>query len=116
MEIEALNQKWHTCSSEYRKVLENATLGEPSASQEDVDAAYQIWKEQTEQLRGQMYEIARTSVSRTYLVEIAGTNGRRIWMRLDRWKWVILSAALGGLLVTAVSASVIRKRKRKNRY
>lgn len=116
MEIEALNQKWHTCSSEYRKVLENATLGEKSASQEDVDAAYQIWKEQTEQLRRQMYEIARTSVSRTYLVEIAGTNGRRIWMRLDRWKWVILSAALGGLLVIAVSAAVIRTRKRKNRY
>ena len=112
-EIEALNQKWHMCSSEYRKVLENATLGERSASQEDVNVAFRIWKKQTEQLRKQMYEIARTSVSQTYLVEVAGINGRRIFMRLDRWKWVLLAIAIG--VIMSVAALKVKACVRKNR-
>ena len=104
-EIETLNQKWHDSFSEYRKVLEDAPLGERSAGQEDVNAAYEICKERTEKLGKQMYEIARTSAARTYLVEVAGTDGRRIFMRLDRWKWVIL-AALGSFLAAAVFAVI----------
>lgn len=113
-EIETLNQAWHDSFSEYRKVLEDATLGERSAGQEDVNAAYEICKERTEKLGKQMYEIARTSAARTYLVEVAGTDGRRIFMRLDRWKWVIL-AALGSFLAAAVFAVIRWRRKRQSR-
>ena len=113
-EIEGLNQKWQECSSEYRSVLGKATLGERSASQEDVDTAYVIWKEETESLQKQMYEVARTSAARTYQIEIVNKNGR-IWMKLVRWKWVVGAAAAIGLSVLAGTAFHLKKQKKKNK-
>lgn len=112
-EIEGLNQRWQECSAEYRRILGDATLWERSASQEDVDKAYAKWKTQTEDLQNQMYEIARTSVSRTYRIEIVNKDGR-IFMKLERWKWVIGATAIG-LLVFAGSIIWIKRRKIKNR-
>ncbi len=115
-EIEGLNQKWQECSAEYRSVLGKATLGERSATQEDVDIAYAAWKAQAEELKNQMYEIARTSVSRTYQIEIVNKNGR-IWMKLERWKWAI-GVAIAAAISLPFLAGVIfqmKKRKKKNR-
>ena len=112
-DIEVLNQKWQECSAKYRSVLGNATLGERTATQEDVDAAYEIWKEETGQLQGQMEEIAASSAARTYRMEIVSQKSGQIWMRLERWKWALGAVVLGSLLILAGITLRIRKRRKQ---
>ncbi len=113
-DIEVLNQKWQECSAKYRSVLGNATLGEREAIQEDVNAAYVIWKKKTEELKEQMTEIARTSASRVYRMEAVSQEGGLIYMRLEHWKWPLLAVALGSLTLLAGILLGIRSKRKRN--
>ena len=42
-DIEVLNQAWHQASAKYRAVLREATREEETATQEDVNIAYEKW-------------------------------------------------------------------------
>ena len=86
-DIEVLNQKWHKISAKYRSVLRKSTREEKSATQEDVNAAYEQWKEKSKELREQMYGTARDSVDKAYVVEIISENAY-VWMGQELKEWV----------------------------
>lgn len=102
-DVEALNQEWHRTSAKYRGVMREATKEEKTATQEEVNTAYEKWEKDTKGLRAQMYDTARTSVDRVYLVEVISEDAH-VWMGQELWQWasegtVALLLAAGLLLV-----------------
>lgn len=76
MEAEALNQQWHPNSAEYRKIVRFATMATPTHTMEQMEEAYQSWKNTDVMLRDGMYEIVQKAVKQTYsmaLVEEGST-------------------------------------------
>lgn len=108
-EVEVLNQEWHRISAEYRAVLGDAMDEEKSISQEDVDAAYLKWKEETKELQNQMYAKARSSVNSIRLVEIVSEDAH-VWMGQELWQWAAEGIAVLGLL--AALTILIKYKKR----
>ena len=109
-EIEVLNQQWQVASSDYRSVVREATKESGTATQEDVNAAYEVWKTDTENLRQQMYEIARENVQKTYTLEIVSED-YRVFMGQELWLWALEAAIAAGLFAACVIW--FRKRRKK---
>lgn len=116
-DVEVLNQEWHRTSAKYRAVLRETTREEKTATQEEVNAAYEKWEKNTKELRAQMYDTARTSVDRTYLVEIISEDAH-VWMGQELWQWGTEGAAalllMGGLLLVRRHRKQIKKRNKRS--
>ncbi|MCI9679885.1 MAG: hypothetical protein HFI26_00720 [Lachnospiraceae bacterium] len=108
-DIEVLNQEWHKISANYRAVLREATREEKTATQEEIDAAYGKWEENSKELRTQMYEKAQSSVEKAYLVEIISEDAH-VWRGQELWQWALEGAAALLLLSALV---LVRRRRRK---
>ena len=109
--MEVLNQEWHRTSAKYRAVLREATREEETATQEEVSAAYGKWQKNTEELRAQMYDTARTSVDKAYLVEVISEDAH-VWMGQELWQWVVEGAAV---LLLAVGLALVKRHKKQRR-
>lgn len=116
-DVEVLNQEWHRTSAKYRAVLREAVREEKTATQEEVSSAYKKWEKDTKELRDQMYDTARTSVERAYLVEIISEDAH-VWMGQELWQWGTEGAAalflMGGLLLVRRHRKQVRKRKNRS--
>lgn len=107
-DIETLNQKWHKVSAKYRAVLRKSTREKKGATQEDVNAAYAEWEEESRELREEMYDIARSSVDKAYVVEIISEDAH-VWMGQELKEWV--AEGITALLFLGVLVFVWRHRK-----
>lgn len=110
-DVEVLNQEWHRTSAKYRAVLREATREEETATQEEVSTAYGKWQKNTEELRAQMYDTARTSVDKAYLVEVISEDAH-VWMGQELWQWVAEGAAV---LLLAVGLALVKRHKKQRR-
>ncbi|NBK90671.1 hypothetical protein D5278_01485 [bacterium 1XD21-13] len=109
-DIEVLNQAWHQASAKYRAVLREATREEETATQEDVNIAYEKWAKKTEELCTQMYTMARSNVKDARIVEIISEDAH-VWMGQELWQWALEAGAV--LLVLLVLMLVRRHRNRQ---
>ena len=107
-DVEVLNQEWHRTSAKYRAVLREGVREEKTATQEEVNIAYEKWQNNTEELRAQMYDTARTSVDRAYLVEVISEDAH-VWRGQELWQW----AAEGAVILLLAVGFVLIKRRRK---
>lgn len=108
--IEVLNQQWQAASADYRSVIRDATKKGGTATQEDVNEAYKVWRSNTESLKEQMYAIARKHVGKTYTIEIVSED-YHIWMGQEVWRWAVEAAALA--MLAGMCGYLVWRRKQK---
>lgn len=109
-EIEVLNQKWHTISSDYRAVVRSAVRGE--VGQEAVDAAYEEWKMTSDALQGQMYEIARKCAEKEHRVEVVSED-YHILLGHELWQWMVMVPAAAAVTLGGIRYILTRRRRKK---
>ncbi len=60
--VELQNQSWHVNSAEYRKIVRFATMPEPTHTMEEMQEAYEEWKDEDIRLRNEMYDIVQGEI------------------------------------------------------